>query len=186
MRVRPLRALATAALVAAAMGPAWAEDYAYTELDLDQCEVLRSYEEGGGVDLRCPGLDGLDVFVSDGDARMDVDFGVPNDQFETFSAFNGVGGTVEWMSGDTGIEAAALRFLIDVDGRSAEALVVSKVGTAEAPGCVIGVVNAASDQANGVARGIGAMAPNFDCASDRIIVLPGASDLVGDFSGARQ
>jgi hypothetical protein len=126
------------------------------------------------------------VFVSEGDARTDVDFGVRNDEFQTFSAFNGVGTTVEWMSGENGIEAAALRFLIDVDGRSAEALVVSKVGTEDAPGCVIGVVNAASDQANGVARGIGAMASAFDCDNDRIIVLPGANALVGDFSGARQ
>lgn len=186
MRARSLRAIAIATLIAAATGPALAEDYAYSSLDLEQCEVVKRYEETGGADLRCAGHAGLDVFVSEGDARMDVDFGVKNDEFQTFSAFNGVGTTVEWMSGDTGIEAAALRFLIDVDGRSAEALVVSKVGTADAPGCVIGVVNAASDQANGVARGIGAMAPNFDCASDRIIVVPGASELVADFSGARQ
>jgi len=186
MRVHLRRPSVPAAVAVLAVGTAAAQDYHYTPLDLVSCDVVKRYEMGLGVDLRCDGFGGLDVFVSEGDARMDVDFGSRNEDFQTFSAFNGVGGTVEWMRGDNGIEAATVRYLIDVDGRKAEALVVSKVGTDAAPGCVMGVVNAASDQANGVARGIGAMAPSFDCSTDQIVVLPGASDLVADFSGARQ
>ncbi len=84
----------------------------YTTLDTDACETLKTYEDGG-VDLRCPGLDGIDVFVSDGDARLDVDYGVPSGAFESFSAFNNVGETIEWMVGADGVPyAAALRFLI--------------------------------------------------------------------------
>jgi hypothetical protein len=180
------RSMAIAAFVAALAGPAVAQDYAYSDLDLDACEVLRTYEEGGGVDLRCDGYGGFDVFVSEGDARMDVDFGQPNETFQTFSAFNSVGTKVEWFADVNGVQAAILRFLIDVDGRSAQALVVSKVGIPDAPGCVIGVVNAAAEQANGVARGLAAMAPAFDCDSDPIAVLAGKNTLVGDFSGAMQ
>jgi hypothetical protein len=180
------RSVAIAAVLAAIAGPALAQDYGYSDLDLEQCEVLKEYDEGGGVDLRCDGYGGFDVFVSEGDARMDVDYGVKNEAFETFSAFNGVGKKVEWMVGDDGVEAATLRFLIDVDGRSAQALVVSKVGVAGDPGCVVGVVDAAADQANGVARGLAAMARVFDCDSDQVIVLPGTNKLVGDFSGAMQ
>jgi hypothetical protein len=172
-------------LAAAAASPAWAQS-SYTTLDLEACDVLKVYEEGGGSDLRCDGQGGFDVFVSEGDARMDVDFGVRNEAFETFSAFNNVGKTIEWMEDQDGIQAAAIRFLIDVDGRKAEALVVSKVGTPDTPGCVVAVVDAAAEQANGTARGLGSMAKFFDCDSDRIVIVPGARALVADFSGANQ
>ena len=52
------------------------------------------------------------------------------------------------------------------------------------PGCVIGVVDAALDQANGIARGLGAMAPLFDCATDPVVIVPGAGELVSQFNGA--
>lgn len=185
MRTHRTFAFVLILLAAAAAGPAWAQS-TYTTLDLEACEVLKVYEEGGGVDLRCDGHAGNDVFVSEGDGRMDVDFGIRNDAFQTFSAFSTVGTTVEWMQDEGGVQAAAIRFLIDVDGRKAEALVVSKVGTGGAPGCVVALVDAAADQANGTARGLGAMAKFFDCDDDSIVIVPGARPLVADFSGANQ
>ncbi len=156
----------------------------YSKIDDAKCEVLQTYEDGG-ADLKCPGHDGIDVFVSEGDARLDVDYGVSSGNFETFSAFNNIGDTVEWLTGADGVaEAAILRFKISVDGREAEALVVSRVGAEGAPGCVIGVVDASLEQANGMARGIGAMAPLFDCRSDPVVIAPGARPLVRDFTGA--
>lgn len=184
MPLRPAHLL-VAALVSGAAAPVCAAGFYHTPLDLEACEVTRTYE-GGGADLRCPGYGGFDVFVSEGDARTDVDFGLRNDDFQTFSAFNGVGRTVEWLETENGVEAATIRFLIDVDGRSAQALVVSRVGVPGAPGCVVGIVDAAAEQANGVARGLAALASQFDCAADRIVIVPGARDLVQDFSGARQ
>ena len=161
-------------------------DSIYTPLELERCEVLATFE-GGGADLRCVGLGELPVFVSEGDARTDVDFGAKSDAFETFFAFNGVGDTVEWMRDEDGVPyAAAIRYLIDTDGRSAEALVVSKVGSDRTPGCVVGVVDASAEQANGIARGLGAMAPLFDCARDRVVIVPGAGELVSGFGGANQ
>jgi hypothetical protein len=158
----------------------------YTKIDDAKCETLQTYEDGG-VDLRCPGLDGLDVFVSEGDARMDVDYGVKGEAFETFSAFNSIGDTVEWLTNAAGVpEAAIIRYLISVDGRKAEALVVSRINTESQDGCVIGVVDARLEQANGVARGIGAMAPTFDCSIDPVVIAPGAGELVAGFSGANQ
>ncbi|MEO7221768.1 MAG: hypothetical protein ABIY37_04785 [Devosia sp.] len=180
MRVTRLILVAAFAVLASA---AQAESV-YTDLDLDACDVVETYE-GGGADLRCDGYEGWDVWVHDGDARTDVDYGYWNDNFESFSAFNGPGPKIEWMLDAGGTPyAAALRFLIDVDGRKAQALVVSKPGDSEVPGCVIGVVDAAADQANGVARGLGAMAPLFDCASDPVVIVPGASELVSQFNGA--
>lgn len=156
----------------------------YSKIVDGDCEVLQTYEDGGAA-LRCPGHDGTDVFVTEGDARLDVDYGVSSRNFETFSAFNNIGDTVEWLVGANGVaEAAILRFKISVDGREAEALVVSRVGTDAAPGCVVGVVDAALEQANGMARGIGAMAPVFDCSSDQVVIAPGARPLVQEFTGA--
>src|SRR5690606_25400766 len=83
----------------------------YTKIDDAKCETLKTYEDGG-VDLRCPGLGDLDVFVSEGDARLDVDFGVKGENFETFSAFNNIGDTVEWLTNARGVpEAAIIRYL---------------------------------------------------------------------------
>ena len=106
---------------------------------------------------------------------MDVDFGVRNEAFETFSAFNGVGKTIEWMRRRTmASRPRRIRFLIDVDGRKAEALVVSKVGTSRTSRAAwSAIVDAAAEQANGVARGLGAMAQFFDCDSDRHRHRPG-------------
>ncbi len=182
-----MRLARLAAVVAfAAFASAAQAESVYTDLDLDACDVVETYE-GGGADLRCDGLEGWDVLVHEGDARTDVDYGFANDNFESFSAFNGPGPKVEWMLGESGVPyATALRFLIDVDGRKAQALVVSKPGNSEVPGCVLGVVDAAADQANGIARGLGAAAPLFDCSTDQVIVFPGASELVSQFNGANR
>lgn len=183
MSLRLLLPMLVVALAAAA--PARAESL-YTKLDLDACDVLSTDEEVGGAELRCDGYGGFDVFVSDFDARMSVDFGERDDRFETFAAFNSVGDTIEWLVDDNGVQATVLRYFIDVDGRKAQALVASKVGVRGAPGCVIGIVDAAMDQANGVARGLASMAGVFDCGSDAVVVVPGASELVAQFSGANE
>ena len=180
--MRIASALLTLAAVAAPGGGAPAASV-YSKIGDGDCTGRKTYEDGG-ADLRCPGHDGLDVFVSEGDARLDVDFGVKSDSFETFSAFNTIGDTVEWLTNADGVaEAAIIRYLISVDGREAQALVISRVGSESEPGCVVGVVDAALEQANGMARGIGAMAPLFDCSADRVVIAPGAGELVAGFSG---
>jgi hypothetical protein len=179
-------ALLPIAAAAALLGSGAHAASSYTRIDDAKCETLETYEDGG-VDLQCPGLDGLDVFISEGDARTDVDFGFKGENFETFSAFNGVGDTVEWLTNAKGVpEAAIIRYLISVDGREAQALVVSRINSESQDGCVIGVVDARLEQANGMARGIGAMAPTFDCSIDPVVIAPGASELVQGFSGANQ
>jgi hypothetical protein len=180
--------IASVLLAAAAvlMGSGAEAASTFTKIDDARCETLQTYEDGG-VDLRCPGLDGLDVFVSEGDARLDVDYGVRTENFETFSAFNTIGDTVEWLRDAGGVpQAAVIRYKISVDGREAQALVISRINTEAQDGCVIGVVDAALEQANGMARGIGAMAPTFDCSIDPVVITPGASELVRGFTGANQ
>ncbi|GHA24467.1 hypothetical protein GCM10007989_20170 [Devosia pacifica] len=179
------RCILTAAVLAGIVVPATADDSVYTNLDFDSCEILAEYE-GGGFDARCPGYQGLPVFVSEGDARIDVDFGIDSGSFESFTAFNGPGETIEWRIDDAGVAAAILRFFIDVDGRSAQALVVSQVGHKGAPGCVVGVVDASEDQANGIARGIATMARYFDCSTDTAEVVAPAGSMVAQFNAANR
>ena len=99
--MRIASALLTLAAVAALGGGAQAASVYSKIVDAD-CTVLKTYEDGG-ADLRCPGHDGLEVFVSEGDARLDVDFGVKSESFETFSAFNTIGDTVEWLTNADGV-----------------------------------------------------------------------------------
>lgn len=155
----------------AAAGSAHAAESVYTTLDLDACAVLDQDDESGGISLQCDGLPGHPVFVSEGDLRFDVDYGVPNERWESFGPFNAINETVEWRVADGVPHAAILRFFIDTGMTGGpedkgEALVVSRVGTEAAPGCVVAVIDAKVEQANGVARGAAAMATRFACGAD--------------------
>ncbi len=112
----------------------------YTDLDLDACETLKTYEDGG-VDLRCPGYDGIPLYVSDGDARMDIDAGVPNEVFTSQSAFNLLGDRVEWRIVDDVPVAIIVRYRMDVGDSHTppltDELAVITIGREGAPGCLI-------------------------------------------------
>ena len=140
----------------------------YTDLDLDACETLRTYEEGGGVELRCPGYDGADLFVSEGDLRFDLDAGVPNGMFTTQPAFNTLGDRVEWRLVDGEPVAVIVRYRMEAgDGAPPprDELAVITVGTEGSPGCLVDWVPAdASPSPNEAARALADReAPGFAC-----------------------
>jgi len=179
-----LRPIVAAGMLAAglAAAPALAAESAYTDLDTDNCTVLKRYEEGGGIKLECAGYKDIPVYVNDGDARMDVDYGAPNEEFETFGPFSTIGDTIEWRLGENGAPfAAIIRFHLDtgVTGGpedKSQVLVVSSIGKPGAPGCVVAAVDAASDQANGIARGAAAFAARHQCGSEPPVAIgPGGS-----------
>ena len=174
-----IAALAIAFCSASYMEASSAES-AYTTLDLDACVVLEQDEESGGVRLVCDGYDGVPVYVSEGDLRFDVDYGAPNDIWESFGPFNSINDTIEWRVAGARPHAAILRFFLDtgLTGTAAdrgEVLVVAKVGAPDAPGCVVALVDAAVEQANGVARGAAAMAPGFACGTQPVAIGPDSS-----------
>lgn len=161
----------------------------YTKLDLDACTVLEEFEEGGGVSLRCPGWQGTDVFVAEGDLRFSIGYGAEPENWFSFAPFNSLGTTIEWRyQGDSPPHAAILRFFLDSgmpDIGKAQALVVHKVLPFGGGSCPIAIVDASVEQANGVARGAAALATTLDCATHIPIYTGPGDSLANSFSGAR-
>src|SRR5690606_33747299 len=95
---RAIPALAVIALSGLAV-PAQAYDSAYTELDLDACPVIETYEVG--ADWLCEGYGGIAVLVSEGDLRFTVSYGkdaAAESAFgQGFGPFNDLGPRIEWL-----------------------------------------------------------------------------------------
>jgi hypothetical protein len=146
----------------------------YTSLDLENCEVLKTYEESGGQALRCKGYQDIPLYVTEGDARFDVDAGVPNSEWTTSGRpFNSIGDTVEWRIHDGKPVAIILRYNFETgttpQERSSELAVIS-VGREGSPGCLVDWVPADTQPSQNVAaRQIAdRQAESFDCGSDSV------------------
>lgn len=144
----------------------------YTDLDLARCDVLEVWEAGIGREYKCPGYDGIPVFVTEGDLRHDVDIGVRNEVWTSTSAFNDVGPRVEWRLHDGRPVAAIVRYLVDTGaGDRGEApasysrLAVLTIGRAGRPGCLVGWIDrGATPDLNTAARHLAdTRAPSFTC-----------------------
>ncbi len=158
-------------------------DSAYTTLAWrDGCAVIDQPgpdDPGAWAVLRCAGLGGRPVFVSDSDMRMSVWYGPGGGRdtaWSSFSAFNEVNDVIEWRGVVTadGLRpfAAIHRWFVD-DGQGAggrrQVLVISTVATA--PGrdsCPVGYVDAnANANANALARRVADQrARDFRCGQD--------------------
>ena len=143
----------------------------YTSLNIENCEVLRTYKESGGRLFRCKGYQDIPLYVTDEGARFDVDAGVPNSEWTTAALpYNSIGDTVEWRIHDGKPVAIILRYNFMTDGmyptRTSE-LAVTSVGGEGSPGCLIEWVKAdAQPDQNTAARQIAdRQAEGFDCSS---------------------
>ena len=142
----------------------------YTSLDLDACELLDVNEEGQSKSWRCEGYQNVPLYVTDSDARFDVDAGVQDSSSTTSGrAFNKIGDTVEWRIQAGEPVAAILRFDFTVDGMAAESseLAVLSIGSEGSPGCLVDWVEAdAQPSQNEAARQIAdEQANGFNCNS---------------------
>lgn len=171
--------LALAASVAVAPAQA-APDSAYSTIAWDTgCTVIDQPapdEPGGWAVLRCQGLGGVPVVVSDSDGRMSVWYGQGGEGhrgWASFTGFNEVNDTIEWRgiigSGQGPYAAIHRWFVDDGTGGRRQVLVVSTV--AMAPGevsCPAGYVDAnANANANVLARQVAdRIARGFRCGRD--------------------
>jgi len=183
--VKPLALALPLAVLAGLAEASHAYESAYTELDLDACTQVATYELG--ADWLCEGYGGVDVFIAEGDLRFLVSYGeTPKEEYtagQGFGPFNDLGPRIEWLlDGDGGVAGTILRWFIaqpDYEAPDHQVLVVTRI----APGntCHVAYIDArANPDANALAReAADNLIPGFDCANDRI-------ELVGDWAIPRE
>jgi hypothetical protein len=173
-----LPSLLFAATLVALPGQSWAAEIesVYTKLDLKQCKDVTPEEiKDNGAVLICPGYEGVDVRVAEGDLRIFVSYG-PNAAnqtatYETLPQFNTIGETLEWRvkreDGKLKPFATILRFHWDADDRQGSTLVVTKLAGEDA--CHTAYVDATNNpKANEQARTIADKdAASFVCKRDK-------------------
>lgn len=143
---------------------------AYTRLNLDNCEIYNVAHAGEGewANRRCPGRNGIILYVDEDDNRIDIDAGVHNDTWESTAAMSDIGPQVEWRIDGGRPFAIIYRYNIPeaaAGGRSM--LAVESIGRPGRPGCMVALI--AGDAAgNARARQIAdTRARGFRCGRDQ-------------------
>lgn len=182
---RPSAALAALLGLALPVLPAAAgTDSAYTKIQLQNCTQVETASDEGtfGGAWTCPGHQGQEVYVAEGDLRMFVSFGpFAADEpaaGQTLPNFNTVNETLEWRMRDGVPFATILRWFpsLDEGARTGSILIVTQL----VPGggtCQIARIDAqANSNANVLARqAADTMAGSFDCSRPpEILGNPGA------------
>jgi hypothetical protein len=145
---------------------------AYTPLNLDSCEIVSVAHSGEGdwMNRRCEGRDGIILYVSEDDARFDIDAGVDNGEWESPAQLNELGPQLEWRLDDGRPFALIYRYNIPeamAGGRSM--LAVESIGRTGRPGCLVALLTA-TPGANERAREIAdRSARSFRCGTDQRI-----------------
>jgi hypothetical protein len=143
---------------------------AYTQLNLDNCEIYSVAHAGEGdwTNRRCPGRNGVTLFINEDDARFDVDAGVDNNEWESPAPLNELGPQVEWRLESGRPFAIIYRYTIAEampGGRSM--LAVESIGRTGRPGCLVALITA-TPAANARARQIAdTRARSFRCGRDQ-------------------
>jgi hypothetical protein len=142
---------------------------AYTTLNLEACEIYSVAHAGEGewANRRCPGRNGVTLFVNEDDARYDIDAGVDNGEWESPSPLNELGPQIEWRLEGGRPFAIIYRYTISEampGGRSM--LAVESIGRTGRPGCLVALI-AGTAAGNARARQIAdTRARTFRCGRD--------------------
>ncbi len=143
----------------------------YTPLDLDTCRIVSVAHAGEGdwTNRRCR-RGSVELFVSEDDARFDIDAGVDNGEWESAASMNELGAQLEWRSEGGRPFALIYRYVMQEampGGRSM--LAVESIGRPGRPGCLVALIRA-TPGANVRARQIAdTRARTFRCGRDRRI-----------------
>jgi hypothetical protein len=157
------------ALAIAAPAAAQRATSAYTPLNTNRCQVLSQVEEGESISWRCPGRNGIALYVNSGDGRYELDVGVADDEWRSIGAFNQIGNNVEWRLRG-GRPFAVIYRLTSVDPATDpnSMLIIETIGAPGRPGCEVGRVNALRADANARARAEADLrAAHFRCGRDQ-------------------
>lgn len=174
--------LALLALALPAAVPAQTLDSVYTSYEWESdCRMpdqdAPPDEAGMGFQLVCPGPDGMNLMLADGDARVSMDYGSTPDfgPWESFASFNSVHDTVEWrrqpLNGEMTPFATIHRWFVGPSNTTREFLIISTV--AQSPSkesCMVGFIDTTNTpDANELARDVAdRYAPGFVCGNARV------------------
>jgi hypothetical protein len=142
---------------------------AYTELNTDRCRVLEAVSEGESISWRCPGRNGIFLYVNSGDGRYELDAGVDDGQWRSIGAFNQIGNNVEWrLRGGRPFAVIYRLTSVDPETDPNSMLIVETIGMRGRPGCEVARVNALRADANARARAeADRLAARFRCGQDQ-------------------
>ncbi|MGL4883606.1 MAG: hypothetical protein ACRC8K_21485 [Waterburya sp.] len=132
----------------------------YTDIDLDNCEILEIFQEGYGSEKQiygseksCSGYNDIPVFITELDGRYFVDVGRKVDISNLPLPFNHLGEKMEWRLQDDQAFAVIYRYHIDdPQASSSSILAVNKIATEQEDGCVIAFIFGTIPNANEIAR----------------------------------
>jgi len=173
--------LALLALALPAAAQAQALDSVYTSYDwAGECRTLDQDvppdAAGMGFRMICPGPDGMHLMLTDGDARISMDYGSTPEfgPWESFASFSSVHDTVEWrrqrLGGEMTPFATIHRWFVGPGDAARELLVISTVANAPSEeSCMVGFIDTSNTTgANELARDVAdRYAPGFVCGSAR-------------------
>lgn len=144
----------------------------YTDINLDICEIIEIYEEGGWQ-KRCPGYNNISVYVKNINARYFVDVGSKNYISHPLLPYNYLGKKMEWRLRDGKPFAVIYRNHYSPhtpEGTPASFLAVNKIATKQEDGCVTAVIFASVPNANETARKYAdERAASFKCGTDHYL-----------------
>lgn len=183
------KVLATAAAIFGfgASGEVEAGTYSsvYSDLDIEQCQILNEDSEFGSVSYKCDGQFGYDVYVTEGDLRFYIAHSATGEPPEgtigqTVAPFNNLGPKLEWRfeesDGTPTPFATIVRYkyqTMNDDGTygNGQALVVSRFRSGET--CHVAYIDAfANAEANVMAREVAdKYASGGECPEGRVPVL---------------
>jgi hypothetical protein len=174
------RLLSSVALIPLLAGPAAAQqiDSAYTDVDLDECTIIRSDDFGSR--WACPGHKGTPVMIAEGDLRFFVSygFGAPGEKAaqQTLPPFNYLGPQIEWRlsnaEGHWKPFATILRYRTEREAGEEEGQVLVVTRLEEGATCHVAYVDAAANaDANELARkAADDIAPDFECEDEPEVI----------------
>ena len=146
----------------------WAEDCRTLEQDGPPEEVAMGFQ------LVCPGPDGMHLMLTEGDARISMDYGRTQafGPWETFTPFNSVSDTVEWrrqpLDGEMRPFATIHRWIVGPSHNDREVLVISTVAASgDQESCMVAFIDTTdTPDANQLARAVAdRYAPGFVCGN---------------------
>ena len=141
----------------------------YTDINLENCETIKTYEEIGGWQKRCSGYKEIPVFIKELDGRYFVGVGRKVEISNPSLPFNHLGEKMEWRLQDDQPFAVIYRYYIDDPNISSPSsiLAVAKIATEQEDGCVIALVYGDVRNANKIARNYAdEKTASFQCGMD--------------------